>query len=93
MYIFKRASLVAQMVKIPPAMQETWVQSLSWEDPLEEGRATLSILAGYSPWDFPGKSTGVGCHCLLLNTYLGILKSYFLNGGFMLMYGKTNTIL
>ena len=51
MYIFKRASLVAQMVKIPPAMQETWVQSLSWEDPLEEGRATLSILAGYSPWD------------------------------------------
>ena len=31
------ASLVAQMIKNPPAMQETWVQSLVWEDPLEEG--------------------------------------------------------
>ena len=41
------ASLVAQMVKknLPP-MQETWVQSLGWEDPLKEGMATyLSILA------------------------------------------------
>ena len=32
------ASLVARMVKNPPAMQETWVRSLGWEDPLEEGR-------------------------------------------------------
>ena len=41
-----RASLVAQMVKNLPAMQETWVQSLGWEDPLEEGVATHSnILA------------------------------------------------
>ena len=40
------ASLVTQMVKNPPAMQETWVQSLGWEDPLEEGMAThSSILA------------------------------------------------
>jgi len=40
------ASLVAQMVKNPPAMQETWVQSLGWEDPLEECLAThSSILA------------------------------------------------
>ena len=40
------ASLVAQMVKNPPAMQETWVRSLAWEDPLEEGMAThSSILA------------------------------------------------
>ena len=36
------ASLVAQMVKNPPAMQETRVQSLSWEDPLEKGKATHS---------------------------------------------------
>ena len=36
--------LVAQTVKIPPAMQETWVQSLDWEDPLEEGTHS-SILA------------------------------------------------
>ena len=34
-----RASLVAQLVKNPPAMQETWVQSLGWEDPLENGKA------------------------------------------------------
>ena len=35
-----RASLVAQMVKNLPAMQQTWVQSLGWEHPLEEGLAT-----------------------------------------------------
>ena len=41
-----RASLVAQLVKNPPAMQQTWVRSLSWEDPLEKGMVThSSILA------------------------------------------------
>ena len=46
-----RASLVAQLVKNPPAMQETWVLSLGWEDPLEKGRATRSsILAWRIPW-------------------------------------------
>ena len=45
------ASLVAQLVKNPPAMQETWVQSLGWEDPLEKGKATnSSILAWRFPW-------------------------------------------
>ena len=40
------ASLVAQMVKNPPATLETWVQSLGWEDPLERAKAThSSILA------------------------------------------------
>ena len=44
------ASLVAQLVKNPPAMWETWVQSLGWEDHLEKGKAThSSILAGRSP--------------------------------------------
>ena len=39
------------MVKNPPAMWETWVQSLSWEDPLEKGTAThTSILAWRIPW-------------------------------------------
>ena len=50
------------MVKNPPAMQETWVRSLDWEDPLEEDIATHSsilawripmdrgALVGYSPW-------------------------------------------
>ena len=41
-----RAFLVAQLVKNPPAMQDTWAQSLGWEDPLEKGKAThSSILA------------------------------------------------
>ena len=44
------ASLVAQMVKNPTAMPETWVRSLGWEDPLEAGMAThSSILA----WRIP----------------------------------------
>ena len=46
------ASLVAQTVKNLPAMPETWVPSLGWEDPLEEGMATLSsILAWRIPMD------------------------------------------
>ena len=45
------ASLVAQLVKNPPAMWETWVRSLGWEDPLEKGKAThSSILAWRIPW-------------------------------------------
>ena len=40
-YIY-RASLVAQMVKNLPAMWETWVQYLGWEDPLEKGKAILA---------------------------------------------------
>ena len=44
--------MLAQMVKNPPAMQETWVRSLGWEDPLEEGMATHSgILAWRIPMD------------------------------------------
>ena len=61
------ASLVAQSVKNLSAMQETWVQSLDWEDPREKGMATMYYMAtqysclenpqgqrslvGYSPWD------------------------------------------
>ena len=45
------ASLVTQLVKNPPAMWETWVRSLGWEDPLEKGKAThSSILAWRIPW-------------------------------------------
>ena len=45
------ASLMAQLVKNPPAMWETWVRSLGWEDPLEKGKAThSSILAWRIPW-------------------------------------------
>ena len=45
------ASLVAQSVKNLPAMQETWVPSLGWEDPLEEEMVThSSVLAWEIPW-------------------------------------------
>ena len=45
------SSLVAQLAKNLPAMRETWVQSLCWKDPLEEGKAThSSILAWRIPW-------------------------------------------
>ena len=49
------ASLVAHLVKNLLAMWETWVRSLSWEDPLEKGKATLVFWPGefhglYSPW-------------------------------------------
>ena len=49
-------SLVAQPVRNPPAMWETWVRFLVWEDPLEEGMATYSnILARKIPWtEAPG---------------------------------------
>ena len=48
-FIMKVASLVAQMVKNLPAGQETWVQSLGQEDPLEKGMATHSSILGL-PW-------------------------------------------
>ena len=48
-------SLVAQLVKSPPAMWETWGRSLGWEDPLEKGEAThSSILAWRIPWAVHG---------------------------------------
>ena len=53
------ASLVAQSVKNPPTVQETWVQSPGWKDPLEEGKATHSSILS---WRIP-TDTGslVGC--------------------------------
>ena len=42
-------SLVAQLIKNLPTMQETWGRSLGWEDPLEKGKATHSSILGL-PW-------------------------------------------
>ena len=55
-------SLGAQMVKNLPAIQETWVQSPGWDDPLEKGMAThSSILAWRIPWtEEPGGLQSVG---------------------------------
>ena len=47
----REASLVVQMGKNPTAVRETWVQSLGWADPLEEGKAPHSrVLAWRIPW-------------------------------------------
>ena len=53
---------MAQTVKNLPAMQETWVQSLDWEDPLEKDMATqFSVLAGNIPWtEEPGGLQSIG---------------------------------
>ena len=53
---------MAHTVKNPPAMLETWVQSLGWEDPLEKGMATQSsILAWRIPWtEEPGGLQSMG---------------------------------
>ena len=54
-FICRGASLVAQLVKNPPATWETWVQSLGWEDLLEKGKAThSSVLAWRIPWTVHG---------------------------------------
>ena len=55
-------TLVAQTVKNLPEMQETWVQSLGWDDPLEKEMATLSsILAWKTPWtEEPGGLQSMG---------------------------------
>ena len=51
------ASIVTQLVKNPPAIQETWVQSLGWEDSLGKGKAAhSSILAWKVPWTVHGVS-------------------------------------
>ena len=50
------ASLVAQLVKNPPAMWETWVRSLGWEDPLEKGKAPI-----FWPGEFHGLYRPWGC--------------------------------
>ena len=47
--------LVAQLVKNPPVMRETWVQSLVWEDLLEKGKATHSSIV---PWRIPLQRVG-----------------------------------
>ena len=47
----REKSLVAQLVKNPPTVQETWIWSLAWEDPLEKGKATHSGILGWKiPW-------------------------------------------
>ena len=69
---FSWASPVAQLVNNPPAMQETWFQSLGWKNPLEKGKATHSSMPGefhglYSPW---------GCKESNMTEQLSLTHSY-----------------
>ena len=59
---YPQASLVAQMVKNPPTMRETWIRSLGEDNPLEKGMAThSSILAWRIPWtEEPGGLQSIG---------------------------------
>ena len=69
---------MAQRLKHLPAVQETWVQSLGWEDPLEKGMATHSStlawkipwkrnLVGYSPWGHKESGTTERLHNMYIN--------------------------
>ena len=81
-YEDNRASLVAQMVKNMPAVQETWVQSLGPEDPLEKGMAThYSILAQRISWtEEPGGLQSMGSqrvrHDWVTNTFTFHIDDY-----------------
>ena len=76
-------SLMAQMVKKLPAMQETWVRSLGWEDALEKGMVThSSILAWRIPWtEQPGTLYPIGSqrvgHDWVTNTHSLTYFSYY----------------
>ena len=53
-YKLLQASQVAQLVKNPPAVRETWVRPLGWEDPLEKGTTTHSIILVFWSGGFHG---------------------------------------
>ena len=83
-FCFLETSLVAQMVKNLPAMQETWVQSLGLGDPLEKGMAThSSILAWRIPWtEEPGR---LQCMGLQRVGYSGATNTLYLLGSYLLL--------
>ena len=83
---FPSASLVAQSVKTPPAVWETWIRSLCWEDPLEKGKAThSSILAWripwiYSPWGCKELDTTEQLSLSLFLSLIWVWASKIING-------------
>ena len=74
--ILNPASLVPQLVKNVPAMRETWIHSLGWEDPLEEGTAThSSILAWRIPWPVQSQIRMSDFHQILHNASIKRMKN------------------
>ena len=79
---FIRGFLVAQLVKNPLAMQEPWVRSLGWEDPLEKGLAThSSVFAWRIPWtEEPGGLQSMGSQrvrhdCMTEHAHTGFIRN------------------
>ena len=84
------ASLVAQLVKNPPAMWETWVWSLGWEDPLKKGDANhSSILAWRIPWTLQSVGSQRGRHNWVTFTftfYMWVENSHVIRCIYLQMY-------
>ena len=73
--MFVDQCLVAQMVKNLPAIWETWVRSLGWDDPLEEGVATCSrVLAWRIPWTEPGRLQSMGSQRVRHTEWLSLFQ-------------------
>ena len=66
---------MAQRLKRLPAMQETWVRSLGWEDPLEKEMTTHSSLVGYSPQGCKESDMTERLHCLLTHSLRAARRS------------------
>ena len=66
--LFNWASLVAQLVKKPPAMRETRVRAMGWEDPLEKGTATHSSILAWGEMSRRGKPQRQKAHQCLPGT-------------------------
>ena len=88
------ASLVAQTGKNPPAMRETWLQSLGWEDPLEEGMTThSSVLAWRIPWtDEPGGFQSTGLQRVRQLKYLHTHTIQCVDNSLFSTFGSINNI-
>ena len=71
-----QASLVAQLVKNLPAMQETWVRSLGWEDPLEKGERLPTPV--FWPGEFQGLYSPWGCKEMDTTERLSLSGTYHL---------------
>ena len=80
------AFLVARIVKNLPAMQEAWVQSWGWEDPLEKGKAThSSILTWRIPWGAKSWTQLIEFHLRLSIFYLFRVGLYLIADTFMMV--------
>ena len=86
--VLKSVTLVAQLVKNPPAMRENWVWSLGWEDLLEEGMATHPVsLPGESPWtEEPGGYSPWGLKGSDTTEQLSLIKEYYSSSSPILAY-------